>query len=146
MLSNTTLDETKLMLEKRIAWEYFLHDEFISFMSSLLWALQLAVCKTRNKNNDENYDEKQIHICYVKTSQLSQDTKKVLYFAPDLAEIYCISDEGKLRHSYHQAEYIFYGKMSVAECSRAVSLKALRQAGLFDLIAELDDEAFKKQL
>ena len=132
------------MLENHFTWTYFDGDEFISWTSSLLFALQFAVRKTRNAKNPTVVSaESDVQLCMLNTSSL--DTSS-FFPASDLITIYGLPSTNKLRHEYHQDDYLFHGMLDVEGISSTVSLSALRGAGLFFLIPGLDDEAHKTDL
>lgn len=135
------------MLIRHFNWEYWDDDEFTSWTSSLLYALQYAVRKTRNRKCPKiTSAECDVKLCMLDTSTL--DTTP-FFPAPDLIRIYHIpeyANDSKLRYPYYENEYLSHGQLCVEGMSSTVSLATLREEGLLDLIPWLDDESEKHLL
>ena len=147
-LSDIPTQEIKHMLETHFMWQYFhpgkCGSEFISWTSSLLWALQFAVRKTVNSENPKVVsDEHHIKLCVLDTSSL--DTY-VFLPAPGLIAKYDLLINTEARRRYHDDEYLVHGKLDVDGLADTVSLATLRAEGLFDLVPELDEEEDKPRL
>ena len=86
------LKSLKGMLTGHLEWKRdVLNNEFISFTSSLLYALQFAVCKTRKKNDASfRRDESKVKICLVDANA----TETELYPSLALIEIYALNRGG----------------------------------------------------
>lgn len=118
------------MIENHILWNRE-PTEFISWTSSLLWALQYAVRK-RAKWKDQN-----ISICVLDIQQAPMQLS--IYPVPSLLCVYGIPSRG--REFYH-AEYLAHSIVEVSGRSlSAISFKALISGGLFELLPELDDKS-----
>ncbi|KAL9103067.1 MAG: hypothetical protein Q9163_001865 [Psora crenata] len=130
--------EAKELLEKHFLWHYSPEDEFISWTSSLLWALQHAIRK------QDYYGQRDTCICVLDTSNLS---KACIYPATTLLRVYKISSEGKLQHEYYNAEYLAHSTVRCANNQAvAVPLQALINHGLYGLLPELNDAQSKGYL
>ena len=124
------------MLEDHLLWKGGRNDQFISWTSSLLWALQHAIRKDFRGDRD-------VQICVLDTSKIETCS---FFAASDLIRIYRITDEGKLAHRYYVAEYLYHGGLFVHGSSSTVSFNLLREYGLFNLFPELDALEFKPKL
>lgn len=126
-------------LRKHLAWtKYnFTDDEFISWTSSLLWALQFAVRKTTKSAEHE------LKLCVLDTSRFHTGT---FLPAPQLIHDFGLSESNDITNAYHNTEYLVHGSLNVRNCSSTVSLACLRECGLFDLMPELDNEYWKQKL
>ncbi len=132
------------MLTRHFLWTYFPGNEFTSWSSSLLYALQFAMRKTRNKvKTGKVSSECDIKLCVLDTSSLSTSS---FFAAPELIRLYGIPSSNGMRHEYHDNEYLFHGKLNVKRISSTITLARLREEGLFNLIPELDEEAHKTHL
>lgn len=138
-LSDIPHKRAKDMLENHLLWKVFPGDQFVSWTSSLLWALQLAV----RKENDRNYPDRDIQICVLDTSKIETSS---FFAASDLLRIYAVADEGKLAHRYYIAEYLYQGGLFVHGSSSTVSLEILMKHGLFNLLPELDYPEWREKL
>jgi hypothetical protein len=127
--------EAKDMLERHFLWDYKHPSEFISWTSSLLFALQHAIRKAYFRH------EPNVCICILNTRKLEQVS---IYPATTLLKVYGIKDEGKLRHEYYNAEYLAHDRIEDANSFGVVQLDVLIDCELFTLFPELDDEAGKK--
>ena len=136
--------EIKRMLETHFMWHYFhaseCGSEFISWTSSLLWALQFAVRKTVNLVAS---GESPVKLCILDTSTLDANA---FLPAPGLIAKYDMLAQEKGRRSYHDDEYLIHGKLNVNGIASTVSLATLRAEGLFELVPELDEEEYKPKL
>ena len=119
----------KGMLENHLLWKSLPSDQFISWTSSILWALQHAIRKDFQGDTD-------VQICMLDTSKIE---KCSFFAASDLLKIYRVPDEGKLAHRYYTAEYLYHGGLLVHNSSSTVTLNLLREYGLSSLLPELDD-------
>lgn len=126
----------KRMLENHLLWSGIADDQFISWTSSLLWALQHAVRKGFQGDTD-------VQICVLDTSKIETCS---FFAASDLLRIYRVPDEGKLAHRYYNTEYLYHGGLFVHGSSSTVSFNFLREYGLFSLLPELDDPRYKPLL
>lgn len=126
-------------LRKHLAWtKYnFTDDEFISWTSSLLWALQYAVRKTTKSAEHE------LELCVLDASRFHAGT---FLPAPQLIHDFGLSESNDITNAYHNTEYLVHGSLNVRNCSSTVSLACLRECGLFDLMPELDNEYWKQKL
>lgn len=124
------------MLENHLTWKGGRSDQFISWTSSLLWALQHAIRKDFRGDRD-------VQICVLDTSKIETCS---FFAASDLVRIYRVPNEGKLAHRYYVAEYLYHGGLFVHGSSSTVSFNLLREYGLFSLLPELDDLEFKPKL
>lgn len=121
-------DEAKLMIEHHLLWSRE-NTEFISWTSSLLWALQYAVRK-RAKWKDQS-----ISICVLDIQR--SPAQLSIYPVPTLLCVYGIRSRGR---DYYHAEYLAHSMVEVSGRSLSViSFKALIAGGLFELLPELDD-------
>lgn len=127
------------MLENHLLWRVFPSDQFVSWTSSLLWALQLAV----RKHADRKYPDGDIQICVLDTSKIETSS---FFAASDLLRVYEVADEGKLAHRYYIAEYLYHGGLLVHGSSSTVSLDVLMECGLFNLLPEMDDPRWRSLL
>lgn len=126
----------KRMLENHLLWNGLADDQFISWTSSLLWALQHAIRKDFQGDTD-------VQICMLDTSKIETGS---FFSASELLRIFRIPDEGKLAHRYYYAEYLYHGGLFVHGSSSTVSFNTLRECGLFSLLPELDDPKYKPLL
>lgn len=124
------------MLENHFLWSGSADDQFISWTSSLLWALQHAIRKDFQGDTD-------VQICVLDTNKIETGS---FFSASDLLRIYRVPDEGKLAHRYYNTEYLYHGGLLVHGSSSTVSLNLLREYGLFSLLPELDDPRYKPLL
>lgn len=138
-LSDIPHQRAKDMLENHLLWRRFRGDQFVSWTSSLLWALQLAV----RKDKDPQYPDVDIQICVLDTSKIETSS---FFAASDLLRIYEVADEGKLAHRYYIAEYLYHGGLFLHGSSSTVSLDVLMDYGLFNLLPELDDPDWRLKL
>lgn len=123
-------NEAKIMIEHHLLWSRET-TEFISWTSSLLWALQYAVRK-RAKWKDQN-----IRICVLDIQRASVQVS--IYPVPTLLCVYGIPSRGR---DYYHAEYLAHSMVEVSGRSlKAISFKALIAGGLFELLPELDDKS-----
>lgn len=135
--------ECRTMLTKHLSWADIEDSEFISWTSSLLYAIQYAVRKTKNLQNARAVSKEwDIKICLLNNRVANVST----YAASDLIEVYDLPSEGECHPEYHTNEYITHGHIFFDECASVVSLERLRAAGLFELVPELDEEGKKHQL
>lgn len=117
------------MIEHHLLWSRE-NTEFISWTSSLLWALQYAVRK-RAKWRDHN-----VSICVLDIQQAPVQLS--IYPVPTLLSVYGIPSQGR---DYYHAEYLAHSLVEVSGGSLGVvSFNALIAGGLFELLPELDDE------
>lgn len=130
-------DVAKANLRKHLAWTNFSNSEFISWTSSLLWALQFAVRKTKYSAEHE------LRLCVLDTSRFNTSTFFPLTL---LIREFRLSASSDVVHEYHSTTYLAHGSLNVRNCSSTVSLACLRDNGLFDLISTLDDESYKQKL
>lgn len=122
-------DEAKFMIEHHLLWSRET-TEFISWTSSLLWALQYAVRK-RAKWRDHN-----VSVCVLDIQRAPVQLS--IYPVPTLLCVYGIPSRGL---DYYHAEYLAHSLVEVSGRSLSViSFKALIAGGLFELLPELDDE------
>lgn len=138
-LSDIPHQRAKDMLENHLLWRAFRGDQFVSWTSSLLWALQLAL----RKHWDPKYPDGDIQICVLDTSKIETSS---FFAASDLLRIYEVADEGKLAHRYYVAEYLYHGGLFVHGSSSIVSLDVLVECGLFKLLRELNDPSWRSSL
>lgn len=128
------------MIENHLVWGRE-STEFISWTSSLLWALQYAVRK-RAKWKDQN-----ISICVLdirRQAAAPVQQQLSIYPVPNLLCVYDIPGRG--RDNYYHAEYLAHSIVEVSSGGggsssslNAISFEALISAGLFELLPELDD-------
>lgn len=130
-------DVARAQLRQHLAWTKFIDDEFISWTSSLLWALQFAVRKTKKSTEHE------LRVCVLDTSRFHTST---FFSAPHLIQYFRLSEYSDIIDKYHTTEYLAHGSLNVRNCSSTVSLACLRENGLFDLMPELDEEHWKQRL
>ena len=130
-------DVAQANLRKHLAWTKFSNSEFISWTSSLLWALQFAVRKTRSSTEHE------LRVCVLDTSRFNTST---FFPAPRLIQEFDLSASSDVVHEYHTTTYLAHGSLNVRNCSSTMSLACLRDNGLFDLMPALDDESSKQRL
>lgn len=117
------------MIEHHLLWSRK-PTEFISWTSSLLWALQYAVRK------QANWKDQNIGICVLDIQQASVQLS--IYPVPILLSVYDIPSRG--RDHYH-AEYLAHSMVKVSGRSLSViAFKDLIGDGLFELLPELDDK------
>lgn len=117
------------MIENHLLWGRE-PTEFISWTSSLLWALQYAVRKRAKWN------EKNISICVLDIQQAPMQLS--IYPVPKLLCVYGIPSRTR---EYYQAEYLAHSVVEVSgRCLSAIPFKALISGGLFELLPELDDK------
>lgn len=118
------------MIENHLLWGRE-PTEFISWTSSLLWALQYAVRK-RAKWKEQN-----IRICVLDIQQAPMQLS--IYPVPKLLCVYGIPSRGR---DFYHAEYLAHSVVEVSGRSlSAISFKALISGGLFELLPELDDKS-----
>ena len=130
-------DVAKAQLLQHLVWTKFIDDEFISWTSSLLWALQFAVRKTKMSTEHE------LRVCVLDTSKFHTST---FFSAPHLIQYFGLSESSAIIDEYHTTTYLAQGSLDVRNCSSTVSLACLRENGLFDLMPELDEEYWKRRL
>lgn len=135
-LTDLQSQHAKRMLENHLLWSGLADDQFISWTSSLLWALQHAIRKDFQGDTD-------VQICVLDTSKIQTGS---FFSASELLRIYRVPDEGKLAHRYYNAEYLYHGGLFVYGSSSTVSFSTLRECGLFSLLPELDDPRYKPLL
>ena len=135
-LSDIERQHAKQMLENHLLWSGSADDQFISWTSSLLWALQHAIRKDFQGDID-------VQICVLDSSKIEKGS---FFSALDLLRIYRVPDEGKLARRYYNTEYLYHGGLFVHDSSSTVSFNLLREYGLFSLLSELDDPRYKHLL
>lgn len=129
-LYDIPMDEAKFMIETHILWSRE-PTEFISWTSSLLWALQYAVRK-RAKCKDQN-----VSICVLDIQRAPMQLS--IYPVPNLLCVYGIPSRGR---DFYHAEYLAHSIVEVSGRSLGViSFNALISGGLFELLPELDDKS-----
>ncbi len=122
-------NEAKCMIEHHLLWDRS-PTEFISWTSSLLWALQYAVRK-RTK-----WDEQEITICVLDTKR-TQLRSSIF----PVSVLLCVYDIPSGRPDYYRAEYLAHSIVEVSrESLSIISFEALIAGGLFELLPELNDE------
>lgn len=136
-LAKMEYDIAQAKLRKHLSWAIFPDDEFISWTSSLLWALQHAIRKTEKSADHE------LRICVLDTSRFKTG---IFFSASHLIQAYGLSAFKDCNLAYHNAEYLVHGSLNVRNCSKTVSLACLREKGLFDLLPELENEYWKQRL
>ena len=136
-LAKMEYDIAQTKLRKHLNWAIYPDDEFISWTSSLIWALQFAIRKTQKSAEHE------LKVCVLDTTRFSTGT-----FLPalQLIQTYGLSAFKDCMVPYHSTEYLVHGSLNVRNCSRTVSLACLRENGLFDLMPELENESWKQYL
>ena len=130
-------DIAQAKLRKHLNWAIHNDDEFISWTSSLLWALQFAVRKTKFSAEHE------LRVCVLDTSRFITGT---FLSASHLIQTFGLAAFSDCTVEYHTTTYLAHGSLNVQNCSRTVSLACLRENGLFDLLPELEDEYWKPRL
>ena len=130
-------DIAQAKLRKHLSWAIHNDDEFISWTSSLLWALQFAVRKTKFSAEHE------LRVCVLDTSRFITGT---FLSASHLIQTFGLAAFSDCTVEYHTTTYLAHGSLNVQNCSRTVSLACLRENGLFDLLPELEDEYWKPRL
>ena len=130
-------DVAEAQLRQHLAWTKFIDDEFISWTSSLLWALQFAVHKT------EKSTEHELRVCVLDTSRFHTSA---FFSAPHLIQYFGLSEFVDIIEKYHTTTYLVHESLNVRNCSSTVSLACLRENGLFDLMHEFDEEHWKQRL
>jgi hypothetical protein len=118
------------MLKKHLQWCYDDKNDFVSWTSSLLYALQRAIYAIKNGDTD-------VHICMVDTWKMSEQT---FYHAETLLKLYKIPDEGpRLVHRYYAAEFLTTGQLTLSQGhnSDEVPFVSLANSGLYDLVPHL---------
>ncbi len=119
------------MLKAHLLWWYDDKTDFVSWTSSLLFALQRAIYAHAHPQGGTN-----ITICMIDTSNMGAET---FYHAETLLKLYSIPDEGKLQHHYYTAEFLSTGALTLSPGygSDAVSFSKLVDFGLYDLVPHL---------
>ena len=93
--------------------------------SSLLWALQFAVRKTKKSAEHE------LKVCVLDTSRFITNT---FFSASHLIRAFGLAAFKDCTVEYHTTTYLAHGSLNVRNCSTTVSLACLRDNGLFDLM------------
>ena len=96
------------MLESHLLWKYRSNGQFISWTSSLLWALQHTIRKVSQR-------EKDIQICVLDTSKIETSS---FFAASDLLRIYGVPDKAMLAHCYYNTEYLYRGGLFTSRFER----------------------------
>ncbi len=134
----------KAMIERHLTiWTPSKEDNFMSWTSSLLFALQHAIRREATDFNPESATE-HVKISILDTSKVPRET-----FMPAVAllEAYNIPSCGKLRHDYYQGEYLSQGRLDIPEgAMETTTLESLQRHGLFDFFPQFSDEEEKKRL
>ena len=130
-------DVAQAKLRNHLGWTIYTDDEFISWTSSLLWALQFAIRKTKKSSEHE------LRVCVLDTSRFDTGT---FLSASRLIQAFGLSAFEDCIVKYHTTTYLVHGSLNVRNCSSTVSLAYLRENGLFDLMPELEDERWKPKL
>ncbi|OAP64879.1 hypothetical protein AYL99_00851 [Fonsecaea erecta] len=139
------------MVKDHLIWESRKErndDIFISFTSSFLFALQHCVRKiaTCQHTTAEN--------CYIHVIDTSKYPPGTFSWTVDLLKDHGLdeNDHPRLRHDYHEAEYLAQFELCVhpptaSESDGLVSMSQLITAGgLFQILPELDDETYRGEL
>lgn len=123
------LHEARRKLETHLRWRKDDGDNFISWTSSLLFALQRAIYA--NQCRDTN-----ITICMIDTWKMGD---KSFFHAETLLKIFLMQDEGKLRHKYYTAEFLLVEEVALSpgHNSCTVSFLELVRSGLYELVPHL---------
>ena len=101
--------------------------QFVSWTSSLLFALQLAVC-------DEVHGDRNVQIVVLDTSKIETHS---FFAAADLLRIYQVTPVRELTERLFVSDYLYYGGLMVHGSSNTVSLNLLSEYGLFKILPEL---------
>lgn len=135
-----TTEEAREMLEKHLLWKNDIHDDFVSWTSSLLFALQRAIYAVRPGEKAYN-----VSICILDTWKMGTE---MFYHAETLLGLYSVPDEDKLQHRYYTAEFLSIGtlKLSPGHGSDIVSFSEMEESGLYDLVPHLRPGCGKAQL
>jgi hypothetical protein len=143
-LEHMTTEEAREMLKMHLLWRNGVHNDFVSnfvsWTSSLLFALQRAIYAVKKGDKDSK-----ISICILDTWKM--DTK-MFYHAETLLSLYSVPDDGKLQHRYYTAEFLSIGtlKLSPGHGSDVVSFSKMVESGLYDLVPHLRPGCGKAQL
>ena len=135
------------MLEDHLTWWTPRDDrpftEFTSWISSLLFAVQLAVRKTRrSKKQPFKSEEEDVKLCVLDTSNLGT-IKQNFFAAKNLINHFGIDE---VTYEWYTTEYLYHAALNVRDSSSTVSLFALRIGGLFELLPWFDIEETKTKL
>lgn len=128
------------MLEMHLLWRNDVHDDFVSWTSSLLFALQRAIYAVKMGDKDSN-----ISICILDTWKMGTE---MFYHAETLLGLYSVPNEGKLQHRYYTAEFLSIGTLNLSpgHGSDVVSFSEMVDFGLYDLVPHLRPACGKAQL
>jgi hypothetical protein len=143
-LSQLEGKEARQMLKGHVLWENSADDILTSFTPSFLFALQHCVRKISvdyGKTTRNN-----CYICIIDTHAFPPGT---FTSTVDLLKYYRLNqnDDYRLRHEWHQAEYLVQGGLDVWQKSMRVSFEALINTGaIFRLLPELEDPEHSREL
>ena len=127
-LSNLKPQEVRDMLKKHLGWTYDNYDDFTSWTSSLLYALQRAVYAHRCRDHS-------IHVCMIDTWKVHGFT---FYHAEELLTIYEAPEEFKYPFQDYSVEYLTVGELTLnAANSHSVSFTGLISGELYTLVPHL---------
>lgn len=128
------------MLTTHLQWCYDNDDNFVSWTSSLLYALQRAIYAVQKRD-----DALSVRICILDTWKMGTE---MFYHAETLLGLYSVPDKGKLLHRYYTAEFLSFGALNLSpgHGSDIVSFSKMVEFGLYDLVPHLRPGCGKAQL
>jgi hypothetical protein len=126
-----TTEEVREMLKMHLRWRKDYDSDFVSWTSSLLFALQRAIYAVQKGDNPAN-----VLICILDTWKMGAET---FYHAESLLDLYSVPNEGKLRHHYYTAEFLSKGALNLSpgHSSDVVSFSNMVDSGLYNLVPHL---------
>jgi hypothetical protein len=130
-LEQMTPDEVRERLTTHLLWCYDNDNNFVSWTSSLLFALQRAIYAVSSGKKACN-----VSICILDTSKIGTET---FYHAETLLGLYSVCNAGKLLHRYYTAEFLSIGTLNLSpgHDSDVVSFSKMEESGLYDLVPHL---------
>lgn len=132
-------DDAMIMLEEHLLWKNDDEDNLVSWTPSLIFALQLALY--RAEKDIPPYPAERIYICMLPTRLFPDRT---FMSARGLLEAYGVKNEEKLKHEYHDHEFLSQGEIRLPEHGSATlaqfmtTFAQMKQHGLHDIFPPYD--------
>ncbi|KAH9204265.1 hypothetical protein DL95DRAFT_122063 [Leptodontidium sp. 2 PMI_412] len=136
-------EQVARMLHRHLRWREGLEDNFVSWTSSLLFALVYIFHLHANSRDGSFFDD--IFLCIIDTTKFP---KAVFLRDMDLIQVYLSFDADlenfkglRLRKDMYFGEYLSQGALKIEGKSQIVSAQAMIDQGLYDLRREFEEFA-----
>lgn len=129
------------MLNRHLQWWKGHEDNFVSWTSSLLFALVYIFHLHANLNDRSAFDD--IYLCIIDTSKFP---KGIFLRDMDLIQAYSSFDADlenfkglRLKKEWYFGEYLSQGALKIEDKCQIVSAQAMIDRGLYDLLREFEE-------